>query len=442
MNPAETRKDRPIRVDAVADHRGVRRGPFLLHIEHDRGGGTLVRVEMQPAEMTTDGEAAAVSIAMPGLVNAHTHLDLSRIGPRPAPGPDAFTDWLEMVRTSRPSDPAAIDDAVRSGVELSQAGGVVAVGDIGGAPGGRPTAAAFRALHATGMPGVSFTEFFAMGKGEKAALEHVERFCLEQREDAAALEPGMRARLGLQPHAPYSCSRSAYRRAAKLAAGFDPPLPLSTHLAETPEERTFIADGVGPKRDFLEALGLWTHRAAADIGSGKHPVEHVQSAMPDGLAGWLLAHVNDASDAVIEILGAAGASVAYCPRAASYFGIPGRAGPHRYREMLDAGLNVCVGTDSIINLDTADRISPLDDMRLLHRRDGTDPLTLLRMATVNGAAALGLDPGLFEFEAGRASLGVLVLETESAANADPLSAVLASDRPPRAMTLHTGIVPA
>ncbi|MCA9291150.1 MAG: amidohydrolase family protein, partial [Phycisphaerales bacterium] len=101
--------------------------------------------------------------------------------------------------------------------------------------------------------------------------------------------------------------------------------------------------------------------------------------------------------------------------------------PHAYRSMLAGGVNVALGTDSILCLDTPDRISTLDEMRLLRRRDGTDPVTLLAMATIHGARALGFDEGLVEFSPGP-MLGVLAVD---GAGDDPLDAALRGNAPPR-----------
>ena len=83
-------------------------------------------------------------------------------------------------------------------------------------------------------------------------------------------------------------------------------------------------------------------------------------------------------------------------------------------DMIAAGVNVALGTDSFVCLDTPDRISVLDEMRLLHRRDGTDPATLLRMATINGARALGFDEHAFCFAPG-CTAGVLAVSTDKRA---------------------------
>jgi len=104
-------------------------------------------------------------------------------------------------------------------------------------------------------------------------------------------------------------------------------------------------------------------------------------------------------DADLDTLAASGASVVYCPRSRDYFGHEQDSGPHRYREMLQRGINVALGTDSILNIPEAqsDRLSTLDEMRLLHTRDRTDPLEALRMATTNGARALGMNESVVTF---------------------------------------------
>jgi cytosine/adenosine deaminase-related metal-dependent hydrolase len=103
---------------------------------------------------------------------------------------------------------------------------------------------------------------------------------------------------------------------------------------------------------------------------------------------WVLAHLNYVSDDDLDLLrqGRERLSVAYCPIASAYFGHHG----HRYRAMLDRGINVCLGTDSLACAGPLDPqpLGPLAAMRLLHRRDGTDSVTVLAMATVHGHRAL------------------------------------------------------
>lgn len=344
-------------------------------------------------------------LVMPGLVNAHTHLDLTHIGPLHHEPGDGFVRWVDHIRANRKSDDTEIEQAVRLGVELSLAGGSVAVGDIAGAPAGRMTTAPARALAASPLRGVSFLEFFGIGKSAAGAVERLAAFARDNLGDVQSDLSGSGVRLGLQPHAPNTVDLSVYRWAAGLSRAHD--LPLSTHLAETPEERAFVESGSGPQRELLERLGVWDDSILDHVSFGRHPVEHLRPVLE--AQPFLCAHVNDATDRAIEALAETGTAVAYCPRASAYFGAADHFGPHRYRDMLAAGVPVCLGTDSIVNLDTPDRISVLDEMRLLHRRDGTDPRTLLAMGTTNGATALGLPGEALDLSEGR-SAGLIVVE--------------------------------
>jgi len=224
-----------------------------------------------------------------------------------------------------------------------------------------------------------------------------------------------------------------------------PPLSLCTHLAESLSERELIESGTGAKRELLETIGSWSDSVLDDMGRGEHPIgylaAHFAAARVAG-APVLCAHVNDCADD--ERLGAlvrSGVSVVYNPRSSLYFGAAEDLGPHRYRDMLAAGINVCLGTDSIINLGApallphadpngAAGIVVLDEMRLLRRMDGADAITLLRMGTVNGAAALGIGAERVRLGVGDRPLGVLAVEVGEFLG-DPLEAALASDAPPR-----------
>ncbi len=404
-------------------------GPEIL------AAGTPGDVDRHPASASARRIELPSSVLLPGFVNAHTHLDLTHVGPRPIDPSGGFVAFADLVRTARRADDEGIADSVRRGIELCRKGGTAAVGDIAGAAGGRPSLVPWRTLAASGLAGVSFLEFFAIGRVQADWLARVQAAL-----DAAQASPANgAARLGLQPHAPNSVSLAAYAWATEQATARS--LPLSTHLAETPEERQFIADGRGPMRDFLERLGIWDHSPASEIGHGRHPVEHLAQILRS--LPFVVAHVNDADDVAIQTLAQSGASVAYCPRASEYFGAATHFGPHRYRDMVRAGVNVALGTDSIINLPTAEVVagglSILDEARLLHRRDGTDPDLLLAMATVNGAAALGLERSRFTFGRGSRVAGVVAVDvTGTDASGVPMARALASAAPARLLpdTLH------
>lgn len=348
-------------------------------------------------------------VIIPALVNAHTHLDLSHIGPIAHDPGEGFVKWVDIIRANRKDDDHAIREAVALGIEFSLAGGSIAVGDIAGAPAGRITDAPAHELADSPIFGVSYLEFFGIGKTAPGAIKKIEHYLRETYPESAKAIAGKGVQIGLQPHAPNTVDRSVYRWAC--AAAHSRSMPLSTHLAETPEERQFIAAGTGPQRELLERLGVWDDSILDHIGHGHHPVEHLREILDAGKehAPMLVAHVNDATDEAIAILALTNTAVAYCSRASEYFGAATHFGPHRYQDMLAAGIRVCLGTDSIVNLDTPDRISILDEIRLLARRDGTDSKSLLAMGTTNGAIALGLDEDRFTLAAGTLPFGLLAL---------------------------------
>jgi len=339
-------------------------------------GGDIVAVG-SPADIgdVPDAEVRDLpeSVVMPALVNAHCHLDLSDLDPRPYDGD--FPAWLNRIRTGRPTGDDGAAAAVRRGISLSRLGGTGVVGDIDGRASGVPA----RELRADGLAGVSYLELIGIGPSRERAMATLQ--------DAAGWpahgDGGVR--MGISPHAPYTCDTGIYRIAAGLSA------PMATHLAETPDETDAIDD-------LADVLAM-------------RPVA--------------AAHVNYVTGTQIRMLAAACTTVVFCPRAAAYFGHRS----HGYRRMIDAGVNVALGTDGLLCLDRADRMSVLDDMRLLHRRDDADPVLLLRMATTAGAIGLGLDPDLVTLAPGPVA-GLIALPYDAADTRDPLVQVLQRDDAP------------
>lgn len=401
--------------DGIADGGGLDVSPGAALVEYldppaAAGGGLRLLAAGSPEEVASRPQASGARrerlegcVLLPGMVNSHTHLDLTHLGPLDFDEAGGFPRWAETISAGRRKDPEGIRDSVAQGIRLSLAGGVVAVGDISGAM----HVEAVEALRQSPLLGVSFLEFFGIGAGQDAAGDRLEAL-LAARQDL--LQPSG-VRLGLQPHAPYSVGLRLYERAISISKRIG--APLSTHLSEMIAERQFIAEGQGPVRHLLERLGVWNDAALPEVGRGRTPIEHLAHVL--GQAPFLLAHVNDCSDIDLATLVRCGATVAYCPRCSTYFGNDRQFGPHRYRDMLTAGINVALGTDSIVNLprDQSDRMSVLDEMRFLWNRDATDASTLLAMGTINGARALGLDEAMFRFDrpgAGRPLAGLIAVE--------------------------------
>lgn len=341
-------------------------------------------------------------LLLPPMVNAHAHLDLTLLGPRPYHGD--FPAWLRCVTQSRFANPDSAPQAVHAGLALSRQHGVAAIGDIAG------SADAARAFLTSGgasgvaSGGVAFLECFGPLGFEPRAIARLDQVLASFTESMPPVNGrGAAPRLGLSPHAPYTTWHPVYNHATALHRAH--AYPLCTHLAESPEELDFIAHARGFFVDHLKHYNQWSDTYTP---TGQHPVEWMRPHL--AAAPWLLAHCNYVNDDHIAALAAARASVAYCPLASAYFGHPipgtpaftsgasGGGGGHRYRDMLAAGVNVCLGTDSILCQPPEDiepqPMSILAPMRMLHRRDKTPPEVLLKMATINGYRALGLDESL------------------------------------------------
>jgi cytosine/adenosine deaminase-related metal-dependent hydrolase len=173
------------------------------------------------------------------------------------------------------------------------------------------------------------------------------------------------------------------------------------HLAESIEEIEYAKNRTGKTADFIKRIGAWD---AKDVAWGCHPIDKVLEIAKD--TPFIAAHLNYIEDHHLPMLAASNITVAYCPRASEYFGHTN----HRWKEMLHAGVTVALGTDSLLCLDTPDRISIIDEMRCLYTQHRADPVQLLTMATINGAMGLGLDPNLVTLNAGETA-GLLAFES-------------------------------
>ncbi len=365
-----------------------------------------------------------MDLLIPGMVNAHSHLDLTHIGPRPFDPAKGFRGFIDTVRQGRVSDEGQIAASVRAGIESSLSSGVVAVGDIAGVADGYPRAAAYEELLRSPLWGTSFLEFFGIGGFEDAGISRM----TDAVEEAVRRIRGRRMRLGLSPHAPYSVSRKAYLAAAGLAKRLD--LPMMTHVAETPEECELVASASGPMREMLREFGIWNDSLLGEFGKGLTPIAHLGDVL--GYSGAGAVHCNFLSNTDIGLLMDNKTPVVFCPRGSAYFGVAEALGPHRFADLLFCGVKVGLGTDSVVNLwregvetgNVAEHVwsepvpvpavplSIFDEMRLLYRRDAIRAMTLLGMATMDGAAILGLDPLSFTFKRDARIAGVVAISTQ------------------------------
>lgn len=409
-----------IRAGAVRDARQVDARPGAVAVARGRvvAAGPTVEIERRYRHVRKTIDRPE-DLLMPALVNAHAHLDLTSVGPVPFDGD--FPGWLRGVMEKRPADRDAIDAAVTRGVEMSVEAGVGVVGDIAN------SADAIAARRRHGLPGVSYLECFGIGRGQAEAISQLEWALADMPYETPVPGHHRGVVLGIAPHAPYTVGPDFYDYVTKLSQ--NRAFRLCTHLAETPDELRFLRAADGPCREHLERLGKWD--------------DTIRPMRTDALpfmtpylkrARWLLVHCNYVKDRNLDVLKRRGASVAYCPVASDYFNHPqneqGQRTPHPYRLMIDIGINVCLGTDSIL-CQPADEPQPmgiLPQMRHLYRRDATDPAILLRMATTNGMLALEMndaDATLTRGAPGR--FCAVPFDTENPE--DPLVQVLAGNAP-------------
>ena len=299
-------------------------------------------------------------VLMPGLVNAHCHLELSYLRGR-LPKGAGYVPWIESVVLARGSaTEEQMAAATAAGVvELKQCG-TVAVADVSN------TLGSVAPLRAARMRGVVLHELLAWDP----AVAEPAFIAGRARMPEAADQVDVR----LAAHAPHSVSRKLF--GMLVAEGG----PAGLHLAESADEVEFLHDGDGAWGAFLERRGLGHVRFTPPRQT---PVEYAD-AMGALHPHLIAAHCVQAQPSDLAILARRRVHVALCPRSNASLGV----GLPPLPEMLAAGVRVCVGTDSLASVDT---LNVLDDVAVLHEAfPDVPPRTLVEMATRNGADALGL----------------------------------------------------
>ncbi len=422
---------------SVSSPRMLLRAGAVLPISGRPIDGGAVRV--RDGLITAVGPAAALPqepgealyslpdcVLLPGLVNAHCHLELGGFHGR-VPCAGTFTEWiLSLIGHGRPG-PDEVDRAVAAGARALLAGGCTAVGDI------TTTGLALAPLRRSGIRAVSFRELLGL------TPERVDAALAEARDwlrpigkcevgSAECEVPGAegevptaagRVRLGVSPHAPYSTAARTYREAAALAAGAG--VPVSTHLSESLEEIEFVATGGGGFLELLRFRGI--PREAWDA-PGVSPVRYLAGLGVLGCRG-AAAHVNYLLPGDLELLSGTCLDEpecrarlphsaahnpkskienrkseivpVYCPGSHRFF----RHAPHPAGKMLRAGIPVALGTDSLAS---NERLDMLEEARLAwHSVPGTTAADWVRAATLSGARALCLEDLCGALEPGKAA---------------------------------------
>ena len=316
---------------------------------------------------------------LPGLINAHTHLELSWLRGRVPPA-HRFTEWVKMLVAIRrgteqlvtPEVLGPIHDAIR---EVHESG-TVAVGDI------TNSLAVVEPMKSAGLTGVVFHELLGF-KERDGAIVAASR---DQR--AAAARQGVR--ISLAPHAPYSTSVELFRAIRQAVTASECPI-MSVHLGESPEEVELLEKGSGPWRGMLETIGVWRDDWTIPACG---PVQFLERhGVID--AKTLVVHGVQFDDHALGRLRVLGATLVTCPRSNQWVGVGYPPIDRFYR----SGVAVAVGTDSLASVDDLNLFSELKTMRWL--APGVAPRQLLESATLVGARALGMDDELGSITPGK-----------------------------------------
>jgi cytosine/adenosine deaminase-related metal-dependent hydrolase len=312
-------------------------------------------------------------ILLPGLINAHCHLDYTDMAGQ-FPPPKIFSDWLKLITTAKGhwSQP----DYARSwlnGAQMLLRTGTTTVGDIEAVPDLLP-----EVWKLSGVRVVSFLEMIGItGRRKPEAI-------LQEALDRIDLLKVGRCCAGLSPHAPYSTMPELLKLSA--AAARQRRLRLCVHVAESAQEFEMFVDGRGEMFEWLRR----SMRDMSDCGLGS-PVRHLARC---GMLGenLLAVHVNYLAKGDATLLAKHKVHVVHCPRSHHYF----RHESFPMRRLLRAGVNVCLGSDSLASVFKTWRetveLNMFEEMRTFSNQNPwLSSKMILRMATMNGARALGME---------------------------------------------------
>lgn len=355
-------------------------------------GGSVTIDDGRISSVSSGGAAATENLGrvavLPGLVNAHVHLELSYLRHRIPPA-RTFVEWVRPVLAARRalSDPAGpgVLAAARVAVQEARATGTALMGDVSN------TLVSVALLREAAMPAQVFHELVGFGPSDAAADVAAARRRLDGAQAAGDV------RLSLAPHAPYSVSPGLFV-AIREDAHAHPRAVSSVHLGESPEEVELLQSGTGAWRELLEELGVWTD---AWVPPRLSPVEYLLSlGVLD--AAMLVVHGVQFDGRDLDRLRALGATIVSCPRSNRYVG----AGAPPLEAFYAVGVEVAFGTDSLASVADLNMFSELAEARRLAPR--VPARRLLRSATLAGARALGFEDAYGSIEPGKVAALVAV----------------------------------
>jgi 5-methylthioadenosine/S-adenosylhomocysteine deaminase len=362
------------------------------------------------------------SVLLPGLVNAHTHLELTAMRGL-LPGMP-FVPWIRTLTQARAAvlTDATMLDASRWGIVEGLLAGVTTYADTSA------SGVVLQALRESHVRGVMYQEVFGPSPSQRAAA----LAGLQERVRALRpLETDL-VRLGVSPHAPYTVHEDLLVDTAAYALGAG--LPVAIHLAESDDEIRFLRGGEGPFADGLRARGISVVRRS-------HSPVHLLVELGVVLARPLLIHCVKVDESDIAFIAEHGCPVAHCPASNAALG----HGIAPLREMLDAGVVVGLGSDSLASNDRIDilgegRLAMLLQNARLGRPAALAPADAVALATIGGARALGLETRIGTLEPGKdADLAAFSLSAvRQSAIEDPWEAALAAAATPAILVTVAG----
>jgi cytosine/adenosine deaminase-related metal-dependent hydrolase len=386
----------------------------VLVDEHGRIATFGSRADVPLPEGAIDIDLGECAL-LPGLVNTHVHLDLAFL--RGLIEDIPFHDWIATVLRARRDAPLSGEERLavaRSSCAEALAAGMTTCATT------EDSDAGMLALLESGMRGIAYREVFGPSPSQRdASMAAVAAQIERMREHETDL-----VRTGISPHAPYTVSDELYSAVARFALEHD--LPVAAHIAESEDEDELVRHGRGVFAARLVARGIATPvRARSPIALLART--GILDVRP------LLIHCIRVDEEDIARIEQSGATVAHCPAANSRLG----HGVAPVPALLDAGVTVGLGTDSVGSNNRLDLLEEGRYAQMLQRATLRDPAllpapTLLRMATLDGARSLGIEHRTGSIDTGRdADLCAVRLDAPSLRPVhDPVTAIFHSARAP------------
>jgi cytosine/adenosine deaminase-related metal-dependent hydrolase len=308
---------------------------------------------------------------IPGAVNAHAHLGFRR---KDRPEGGTFSDWLDKLIKRLPEKEAWTAEAARDSAREAIEAGTTYMAESS------PHGECLPQLAESGMAGTVFAEFFPH---EIGTPEEAVRFIVEK---ALALQEGLPERVSasVSVHSPYTVDPESSRLAAQRTRELG--WRLAIHLSESPEEVEFVRYGTGGLANIFSS-NEWG-------GVGTSPVRYARDIdllAPETIAAHLATIFSEED---IEILAETGVAAAHCPRSNDYLG----CGVSPVPRMIERGIRVGMGTDGLWSSPSMNLFEETLFAVDLHGMDGA---TGLKLATLGGARALGIEGETGTLEAGK-----------------------------------------